>query len=51
MFRVWKSTVLFKLSAFFEDLMEQLAGIVKNADRHGEPALFLIMTDSCLKIM
>ena len=34
-----------------EDLFEQLSGIVKNVDRHGKPALFLIMTDSCLKII
>ena len=34
-----------------EDPFEQLFGIVKNVDRHGKPALFLIMTDSCLKII
>ena len=34
-----------------EDPFEQLSGIVKNVDRHGKPALFLIMTDSCLKII
>ena len=34
-----------------EDLFEQLSGIVKNADRHGKTALFLIMTDSCLRII
>ena len=34
---------------FFEDLIEQLAGMVKNAGRHGKTALFLIMTDSCLR--
>jgi len=34
-----------------EDLFEQLSGIVKNVDRHGKTALFLIMTDSCLRII
>ena len=34
-----------------EDLVEQLFGIVKNVDRHGKTALFLIMTDSCLRII
>jgi len=34
-----------------EDLFEQLSGIVKNVNRHGKPTLFLIMTDSCLKII
>ena len=34
-----------------EDPFEQLSGIVKNVDRHGKPALFLIMADSCLKII
>ena len=34
-----------------EDPFEQLSGIVKNVDRHGKPALFLIMTDRCLKII
>lgn len=34
-----------------EDPFEQLSGIVKNVDRHRKPALFLIMTDSCLKII
>ena len=34
-----------------EDSFEQLSGIVKNVDSHEKPALFLIMTDSCLKII
>ena len=34
-----------------EDPFEQLSGIVKNVDRHGEAALFLIMADSCLRII
>ena len=34
-----------------EDPFEQLSGIVKNVDRHGKPALFLIMPDSCLRII
>ncbi len=34
-----------------EDLFEQLSGIVKNVDRHGKTALFLIMTDSYLRII
>ena len=34
-----------------EDLFERLSGIVKNVDRHGKTALFLIMTDSCLRII
>ena len=34
-----------------EDQFEQLSGIVKNVDRHGRTALFLIMTDSCLIIV
>ena len=34
-----------------EDPFEQLSGIVKNVDRHGKPALFLIMTDRCLRII
>ena len=32
-----------------EDSFEQLSGIVKNVDRYGRTALFLIMTDSCLR--
>ena len=34
-----------------EDPFEQLSGIVKNVDRHGKPALFLIMQNSCLRII
>ena len=34
-----------------EDPFEQLSGIVKNVDRHGKPALFLIIPDSCLRII
>lgn len=34
-----------------EGLFEQLSGIVKNVDRHGKTALFLIMADSCLRII
>ena len=34
-----------------EDPFKQLSGIVKNVDRHGKPALFLIMPDSCLRII
>ena len=34
-----------------EDLVEHLSGIVKNVDRHGKSALFLIMADRCLKII
>ena len=34
-----------------EDLFEQLSGIVKNVDRHGKTALFLIMTDRYLRII
>ena len=34
-----------------EDPFEQLSGIVKNVDRHGKPTLFLIMPDSCLRII
>ena len=34
-----------------EDPFEQLSGIVKNVDRHGKSALFLIMLDSCLRII
>ena len=34
-----------------EDLVEHLSGIVKNVDRHGKSALFLIMADRCLQII
>ena len=34
-----------------EDPFEQLSGIVKNVDRHGKPALFLIIPDRCLRII
>ena len=34
-----------------EDPFEQLSDIVKNVDRHGKPALFLIIPDSCLRII
>jgi len=34
-----------------KDQFEQPSGIVKNVDRHGKPALFLIITDSYLRII
>mgnify|MGYP007034495917 CR=1 FL=1 len=45
------NSVVYTFGFLLEDPFEQLSGIVKNVDRHGKTAFFLIMTDSCLKII
>ncbi|KJJ18913.1 hypothetical protein HMPREF3156_00895 [Neisseria sp. HMSC06F02] len=46
---LWKSTTLLDFRLLFEKLIEQKFGIVKNVDRRGKPAKFLIMLDGYLK--
>ena len=46
-----KSSRCLHFRLLLEDSIEQLFGIVKNVDRHGKTALFLIMADICLRII